>query len=598
MGVGAAGRHRRRPDALRPGRAPAGGKRGATSCCEDAPAGPHHRAEYREFVQEALPAERRGQPPAQRGADARRRTSRPGCASSSSTASAPERSLRRRPEDPHHARPRPPARGRAGRRQLLPIPTARPPSLVAIDNETGEVRAMVGGRDYDSTPFNLATQGQRQPGSSFKPFVLAQALKRGHLARLDRGRRASRLRSCRARTARSTSSSTTTRAPTPAPTLASALTSPTTRSSPRSASRSAPSRIARAGPADGHPHAGLDNPAMTLGGLSRASPPLDMAHAYETFAARRQRVKRHARRGDRRPGRDPRRRRASGGKVLDRRTTRAPSRCSPPSVADAGAAILETVVSVRHRHHARPIHGGFAAGKTGTTENYGDAWFVGFTDRWTIGGLGRLPRRLKSMKTEYNGGPVAGGTFPARSGTTSCVRPTTLDRSTEARASARSPAAAPRKDIPPERSRPPRRPPRRRRRRPGDAAPAPTSRRRPPAAGARHAGGGTTGQPRRRRRSRRPAGRRRRWRRGRRRRRRPRPAGARRRPAHPTQSGAGAGGGRRRHRPRAAGRVSAGGAASAAQRPRRAARSPRRPRPRDAAARRRRRSATAARPPS
>ncbi|HTA05066.1 MAG TPA: transglycosylase domain-containing protein, partial [Solirubrobacteraceae bacterium] len=51
-------------------------------------------------------------------------------------------------------------------------PTA---SLVAIENSTGEVRAMVGGRDYSTTPFNLATNGQRQPGSSFKAFDLAAA---------------------------------------------------------------------------------------------------------------------------------------------------------------------------------------------------------------------------------------------------------------------------------------------------------------------------------------------------------------------------------------------------------------------------------------
>ena len=38
---------------------------------------------------------------------------------------------------------------------------------------------MVGGRDYDERPFNLATQGQRQPGSAFKPFILAAALRSG-----------------------------------------------------------------------------------------------------------------------------------------------------------------------------------------------------------------------------------------------------------------------------------------------------------------------------------------------------------------------------------------------------------------------------------
>ncbi len=55
-------------------------------------------------------------------------------------------------------------------------PTA---SLVAIENSTGEVRAMVGGRSYSETPFNLATLGERQPGSSFKAFDLAAALDDG-----------------------------------------------------------------------------------------------------------------------------------------------------------------------------------------------------------------------------------------------------------------------------------------------------------------------------------------------------------------------------------------------------------------------------------
>ena len=52
-------------------------------------------------------------------------------------------------------------------------------AMVAIDNATGEVRALVGGTDYANRPFNLATQGQRQPGSTVKPFILASALRRG-----------------------------------------------------------------------------------------------------------------------------------------------------------------------------------------------------------------------------------------------------------------------------------------------------------------------------------------------------------------------------------------------------------------------------------
>ena len=59
-------------------------------------------------------------------------------------------------------------------------PTA---SLVAIENRTGEVKAMVGGSDFVERPFNLATNGHRQPGSAFKPFILVEALRARRLAR-------------------------------------------------------------------------------------------------------------------------------------------------------------------------------------------------------------------------------------------------------------------------------------------------------------------------------------------------------------------------------------------------------------------------------
>lgn len=51
--------------------------------------------------------------------------------------------------------------------------------VVAVDPESGEVRALVGGRDYGDSPFNRAVDGKRQPGSSFKPFVYAAALAQG-----------------------------------------------------------------------------------------------------------------------------------------------------------------------------------------------------------------------------------------------------------------------------------------------------------------------------------------------------------------------------------------------------------------------------------
>ena len=52
-------------------------------------------------------------------------------------------------------------------------------ALVAMDPLTGEVRAMVGGRDFDRSRFNRATQAKRQAGSAFKPFVYAAALEQG-----------------------------------------------------------------------------------------------------------------------------------------------------------------------------------------------------------------------------------------------------------------------------------------------------------------------------------------------------------------------------------------------------------------------------------
>ncbi|MGH2837023.1 MAG: transglycosylase domain-containing protein, partial [Thermoleophilaceae bacterium] len=53
-------------------------------------------------------------------------------------------------------------------------------SLVTIENATGEVKAMVGGENFREKPFNLATNGHRQPGSAFKPFILMTALEQGN----------------------------------------------------------------------------------------------------------------------------------------------------------------------------------------------------------------------------------------------------------------------------------------------------------------------------------------------------------------------------------------------------------------------------------
>jgi penicillin-binding protein 1A len=53
-------------------------------------------------------------------------------------------------------------------------------ALVALDAHTGAVRALIGGFDFNRSKFNHVTQAQRQPGSSFKPFIYSAALERGY----------------------------------------------------------------------------------------------------------------------------------------------------------------------------------------------------------------------------------------------------------------------------------------------------------------------------------------------------------------------------------------------------------------------------------
>jgi len=64
-------------------------------------------------------------------------------------------------------------------KDTMVIPGGPSTSLVAIDPRNGEVLAMVGGKSFKKSQFNLATQSQRQAGSAFKPFVLSAALSQG-----------------------------------------------------------------------------------------------------------------------------------------------------------------------------------------------------------------------------------------------------------------------------------------------------------------------------------------------------------------------------------------------------------------------------------
>jgi penicillin-binding protein 1A len=64
-------------------------------------------------------------------------------------------------------------------RSALPYSTDPSSALVSIDPRNGQIRAMVSSSNYAETQFNLAAQGRRQPGSTFKAFVLTSAIKQG-----------------------------------------------------------------------------------------------------------------------------------------------------------------------------------------------------------------------------------------------------------------------------------------------------------------------------------------------------------------------------------------------------------------------------------
>ena len=66
---------------------------------------------------------------------------------------------------------------RRGKKRASAIPLQA--ALLAIDPASGYIRAMVGGRDFSQSQFNRALQAERQPGSAFKPFIYAAALDRG-----------------------------------------------------------------------------------------------------------------------------------------------------------------------------------------------------------------------------------------------------------------------------------------------------------------------------------------------------------------------------------------------------------------------------------
>jgi penicillin-binding protein 1A len=292
-------------------------------------------------------------------------------------------------------------------------PTA---TLVSIDNSNGEVRAMVSGdKTFQQDPYNLAVYGDRQPGSSFKIFTLAQALETGAYG----------------------PDSIINSAPQDIPfKLANGNTGHfivhndgNTYSGPISLDEATAisdntvfaqvgmhvgtKNIAKMAHAMGIRTPVSTNPAMIIGGLNTGVSALDMAHAYETVATGGNKVYNNTL-GDVDQGAIGIQSILGCKECKQQNIVNKPTylRVIPSDVASTIHSMLTGVVS-DGTGTAAAIPGVDVVGKTGTTSNYVDAWFCGWTTQLTTCVWVGYPNSGKPMTTLWDGGPVTGGTFPA-----------------------------------------------------------------------------------------------------------------------------------------------------------------------------------------
>jgi len=305
--------------------------------------------------------------------------------------------------------------------QELPYGSGLPrASLVSIDNKTGEVRAMVGGpivngqEDYNQFPFNLATESERQPGSAFKPFTLAMALESGKYGPdsiIDSAPQNFIVPNSGGKEHFIVHN------------FGNTYSGPITLQDATDVSDNTvysqvginvgTKRIARFARRAGIRTPVSSNYAMILGGLKVGVSPLDLAHAYETFAEGGRRVYDTALGA---PNKGP-----TGIAQIY-----CPTVCPQKNVVDTPEyerVLPAPIAAVVHQMltgvvqsgtgTAAAISGVDVAGKTGTTTDYADAWFVGWTPQLTTAVWVGYPNKLVPMNTQYNGAPVEGGTYPA-----------------------------------------------------------------------------------------------------------------------------------------------------------------------------------------
>ncbi len=296
-------------------------------------------------------------------------------------------------------------------------PTA---SVVVLDNRNAGVMAMVGGPNFEKKPFNLATEGHRQPGSSLKPFTLVTALEEGispyttyesapqefHFGKHGKevfvvhNDEHAYLGSCDIICATTYSDNSIY-----AQLALRGLKGKTIEDRTRS--------IAATIHKMGYSEPISTNPAMVLGGLQEGVTPLGWTYAYLTLADNGARISGTL---APMPGDSPvaytKVTEQDGHTIKGGDNSVTHDQVISPSTAHEAKSILETVVTSGTGVHAN-IGAPGQWGKTGTTENNADAWFCGATQEVTACVWVGYADTTTPMTTLYNGGPVMGGTFPA-----------------------------------------------------------------------------------------------------------------------------------------------------------------------------------------
>jgi penicillin-binding protein 1A len=297
-------------------------------------------------------------------------------------------------------------------------PTA---SVVVLDNNTAAVRAMAGGTDYDRSPFNLATNGHRQPGSAFKPFTLTTALEEGHTT-TETFVSEQRTFSFHVPGVKEPQEFEVNNYEDTYRGTIDLLTATTYSDNSVYAQLGldvGTEDIAKTAEAMGIQTELSTNPAMILGGLETGVTPLEMAHAYVTLAHNGERVSGTLASSPGGPvgisevrdglGEDADLVETNDGESGSNEIVT--QRVISEETAATATGALETVVDSGTGTNA--AYGGPAWGKTGTTDDNGDAWFCGATPDITVCVWVGHRDSNTPMETEYNGGPVDGGTYPA-----------------------------------------------------------------------------------------------------------------------------------------------------------------------------------------